>query len=286
MTSPEPTAKTLASGLSGHARHQLRRASTARHILSGILGGMHRIDPKMFWATALSGVAARFAVLGQFVIVLRALFDALEGALSPARIGLYAALILVASMVRLIRLRLQRIYVSQLCREAVGRFRRDAGGRKAYQKLKATAYAKTTRGFSIVEALLFAATTGLGLVWISAALAALLFALCAILFLVLVFFDMYRAKQVQRGRFAAHHRPLESLVRTDMAFNLALLIIAVFVQSRGDIALDGLLALALVFTLRYLIVYMRQLQRSVVYLLDLAAKQDTFIAYFATAKRT
>lgn len=275
-----PDARSAASGARASGRYQLRRAGAAWRIVSSILRGMHRIDPVAFWATVVFGVGARFATLGQFVIVLRALFSAIEGSLTPANAALYAGGILVASLLRLTRLRLQRLYVGRLCRQAAAELRGKAG-RKAYAGFKATVYGKSTRGFSIVEALLFAVTTSVAIFIVSPWLAALLLVLSGGFVLLLVFVDMNRAAQHRRQRFAQNYRPLVSLVRTDMAFNLVLLLCAGFIQLRGDVQLDGLLAIALVFVIRYLIVYMRELQRSVVYLLDLASRQDVFVTYFS-----
>lgn len=241
---------------------------------------MYRVDPVLFSATAVAGVAARFAMLGQFVVVMRALLDALEGHLTPHRIGLYAAGLVVASGIRLATLRLQRLYVGRFCRRAAAVLR-NQGEFKLYASLKSSAYGKTMRGFSIVEAVLFATTTGVALLWVSPALSIVLMTLCVLFLLLLVFLDMHRAARKRQRRFARNYRPLASAVRTDMAFNLVLLACAIFVQAEGGIELPGLLAIALVFLVRYLVVYMREFQRSVVYLLDLASRQDVFVRYFS-----
>lgn len=261
-------------------RSQLPRAGAAWQIITTILRGMYRTDPMLFWITALFGVAARFATLGQFVVVMRALLDALEGHLTAQRIGLYAAAILVASGVRLARLRVQRLYVGRFCRRAATVLR-NRSEFKLYAGLKASVYGKAMRGFSIVEAVLFATTTGVALLWVSPALSVVLMSLCVLFLLLLVFLDMHRAAQKRLQRFSRNYRPLASAVRTDMAFNLVLLACAIFVQAEGGIELPAILAIALVFLIRYLVVYMREFQRSVVYMLDLASRQDIFVRYFS-----
>lgn len=267
-------------GASTPARHQLRRVGAARRIIREVLAGMHAVQPVLFWLTVAFGVGARFAVLGQFVVVLHALLNALRAELTFTWMAIYAAVILVASGVRLLRLRLQRIYVTRLCRQATASFRDDARQRRLYRSFKGSAYGKTTRAFSIVEGVLFTIAAGLGLLFVSVWLAVLLLIMGAGFLLLLIFADMYRAHHTRHRRFAQNLRPMVSLIRTDMVFNLGLLACAWVIQARGDIQINGVLAVALVFLIRYQVIYIRELQRSVVYLLEMASKQDVFITYF------
>lgn len=271
--------------VSASARHQFRRAGAAWRIISGVLAGMHAVQPLGFWIVVAFGVGARFSVLAQFVVVLHALLNALRAELTPQWVAIYAIIILVASVVRLLRLWLQRIYVTRLCLQALPSFRCNAQQRKRYQGFKNAAYGKTSRAFSIVEGLLFMFFAGVGLLWVSVWLAAALLMMGTGFLLLLVFADMYRAHRTRRKRFAANLQPQVSLIRTDMVFNLGLLVCAGIVQMRGDIQVDGIFAVVMVFLIRYLVIYIREVQRSVVYLLGLASKQDVFITYFGDRAR-
>lgn len=271
--------------ISVSARHQLRRAGAAWRIIHEVLTGMHAVQPGLFWLTVAFGVGARFAVLAQFVVVLHALLNALRDEFSPRWMAIYAIVILVASGVRLLRLRLHRIYVSLLCRQATASFRGNATQRRPYQGFKSSAYGKTSRAFSIVEGVLFTLAAGAGLLWVSVWLAVLLLLMGLAFLLLLIFADMYRAHHTRRGRFAQNLRPQVSLIRTDMVFNLGLLVCAGIVQTRGDIQVQGVVAVALVFLIRYQVIYIRELQRSVVYLLEMASRKDTFITYFQERAR-
>lgn len=226
------------------------------------------VSPQYFYLSVMMGVLGRFGNVLQFVGMLQALIDSVTNELTKGKLLVYIGLVVGANVCKYLKLQAHKAFASCICQSWIAsRFNRVHVRRKVdYAKFKYAAYIMSGKVFSIFECLVFVVFSVLGLAWFSPMISFVMILMSGMLFVVFSFVDFRSTRNLTSRQFEKYIVPLSNIVRVDTVFGVAVVFCAYIFSFNTTLAIESPFILVFVFLIRYLIGYVKEIQRSIVYI--------------------